>query len=402
MLETIRQYAEEQLAATGSIDVVRDRHARYYAEQATAHFAIWDSPDQRNALDWVDSNFANLRAGFRWAVDQLDFPAAAAIAAHATMLGWMLQRYEPVGWAEEILRPAEAADLALLPRLLTAASVCLWSGRAEVAVGYAHRAVELEKDPRYDPFETGWSAWFEAAGNVFAGHTDRSVEIYADLARRQGVARVLGLGGMLYLLPTVGRAEEAIAIAEEALSVARSHANPSLIAYVLAGQGRALAGTDPERALSVLHEGLRYATEHRLSSLVVRVERECALLDAVHGDPVQALTSIEAAIESLHRAGDHDTTAMTLAYLTVLFDRAEQPDAAATVHGATVGHASTSLVPNLAVTVQHLRDLLGGTAFERCVAIGAAMDLPEAVQYARQHIALTRAELRSRPQPTPA
>ena len=39
MLETIRQFAEDQLAATGTIDEVRDRHARYFAEQAVAH---WD------------------------------------------------------------------------------------------------------------------------------------------------------------------------------------------------------------------------------------------------------------------------------------------------------------------------------------------------------------------------
>ena len=37
MLETIRQYAEDQLAAGGAISDGRDRHAAYYAEQAVAH-----------------------------------------------------------------------------------------------------------------------------------------------------------------------------------------------------------------------------------------------------------------------------------------------------------------------------------------------------------------------------
>ena len=45
MLETIRQFAEEQLAATGTIsDEVRDRHARYFAEQAVAHWDLWEGP----------------------------------------------------------------------------------------------------------------------------------------------------------------------------------------------------------------------------------------------------------------------------------------------------------------------------------------------------------------------
>jgi predicted ATPase len=37
MFETIRQFAEEQLAAIGSIVAVRDRHAASFAAQAVAH-----------------------------------------------------------------------------------------------------------------------------------------------------------------------------------------------------------------------------------------------------------------------------------------------------------------------------------------------------------------------------
>ena len=33
---------------------------------------LWDGPGYRVALDWVDAEFANLRAGFRWAADQGD------------------------------------------------------------------------------------------------------------------------------------------------------------------------------------------------------------------------------------------------------------------------------------------------------------------------------------------
>jgi predicted ATPase len=56
MLETIRQFAEEQLAAGGSIVAVRDCHARYLADQAIAHWTIWDGPHQRDALDWAMSS----------------------------------------------------------------------------------------------------------------------------------------------------------------------------------------------------------------------------------------------------------------------------------------------------------------------------------------------------------
>jgi predicted ATPase len=104
--ETIRQFAQEQLAATGTIGEIRDRHARYFAQLAVAYWGMWDGPGQRVALDWVELELANLRAGFSWAADQHDLTTAAAIAAHTAMLSDTLQRYEPAGWAEEILESA--------------------------------------------------------------------------------------------------------------------------------------------------------------------------------------------------------------------------------------------------------------------------------------------------------
>ena len=87
----------DELASTGGLSEVRDRHARFFAEQAVAQFEIWDGPRQRVALDWVDVEFANLRAGFRWAADHAELDVAATIAAHAAMMAMPLQRYEPAG-----------------------------------------------------------------------------------------------------------------------------------------------------------------------------------------------------------------------------------------------------------------------------------------------------------------
>ena len=72
LTETIPQYAEDKLTAGGAISDVRDRHARYFADQAAASYRIWDGPRQGVALDWLDREFANLRTGFRWAAEQGD------------------------------------------------------------------------------------------------------------------------------------------------------------------------------------------------------------------------------------------------------------------------------------------------------------------------------------------
>src|SRR5271166_819610 len=49
MLETIRQFAEEQLVAGGKATEVRDAHARHFAQRETSIMALWDSPRQREA-----------------------------------------------------------------------------------------------------------------------------------------------------------------------------------------------------------------------------------------------------------------------------------------------------------------------------------------------------------------
>jgi tetratricopeptide (TPR) repeat protein len=392
LLETIRQFAEEQLASTATITEVRDRHARFFADQAVAHWAIWDGPRQRVALDWVDVELANLRAGFRWATGQGDLVTATAIAAHTAMIAQVLQRFEPVGWAEEILETATAADLAQLPRLYAAASLCAWTGRAEAGVGYAQRAVALEADSRYDSITDGWSRCWEANAYRFAGQLDRGVEIAADVANQPGPGRILGLAGLLNYLPVIGRAEKAMAIAEEAVGAARAYGNPFWIAVALSGYGRAYVEADPARALRALREALLFSQEHRLSLIEGGIARDAAVLEAIHGELEEALSLFDTAIDSLHRAGSVAHLAETLGSLAVFFDRLARPEVAATVYGTTT-HYGTGFVTSLPSAVARVRTVLGEAAFDECTATGAAMELADAVAYAHRQIQLARDQL---------
>src|SRR5262249_18712364 len=153
----------------------------------------------------------------RWAADQDDPATAVAIAAHTAMLGDTLQRFEPAGWAEEILEEARAAGVAQLPRLYTAASCCMYSGRYEDAVSYAQAALALGADARFDGFDPAWTSYREATPHLLAGRLDRCMEICANLAAQPGPAHVLGQCGLLLTLPMAGRAEEARVIAEDTL-----------------------------------------------------------------------------------------------------------------------------------------------------------------------------------------
>ena len=137
MLETIRQFAEEQLVARGEADEVRTAHARYFAGRETDILALWDSPRQREAYDWFTAELANLRTAFRWAADHGDLDVAATIATYAALLGFMVENYEPIAWAEELIEPARAVDHPRLAILYVMASQCWMAGRIEAAVGYS-------------------------------------------------------------------------------------------------------------------------------------------------------------------------------------------------------------------------------------------------------------------------
>ena len=63
MLETIRQFAEEQLVTSGAAGDARNAHARHFAGREADILALWDSPRQREAYGWFTTEFAKLADG---------------------------------------------------------------------------------------------------------------------------------------------------------------------------------------------------------------------------------------------------------------------------------------------------------------------------------------------------
>ena len=57
-----------------------------------------------------------------------ELEVATDIAAHAALMGFSVQLFETLAWAEELLEPAAAADVRRLPRLYTAAGYACFAG----------------------------------------------------------------------------------------------------------------------------------------------------------------------------------------------------------------------------------------------------------------------------------
>src|SRR6185436_16211045 len=98
--------------------------------------ALWDGPRQRQAHDWFTVELANLRTAFRWAADHGDLDTAATIATYAAFLGYLVEIYEPIAWAEVLVEPGRAVDHPRLAALYVMASQCYMAGRIEAAVHY--------------------------------------------------------------------------------------------------------------------------------------------------------------------------------------------------------------------------------------------------------------------------
>src|SRR5271155_908331 len=184
MLETIRQFAEEQLVAGGEASEIRAAHSRYFAGREADILARWDSPRQREAYDWFTIELANLRTAFRWAADHGDLDVAATIATYVGLLGFRVQTFEPITWAEELIEPAHVADHPRLAFLYVIASQCYMTGRIEAAVGYSD-AGQIVVGRGRDAPPYGTEAMLGMA-YILIGQPERWAELCrAQLARRR-------------------------------------------------------------------------------------------------------------------------------------------------------------------------------------------------------------------------
>jgi predicted ATPase len=189
MLETIRQFAEEQLVARGEASEIRAAHARYFAGREADIIALWDSPRQREAYDWFTVELANLRTAFRWAADHGDLDAGAAVAAYAAFFGTWVDNYEPIAWAEELIEPARAVDHPRLAFLYVMAVQCWMTGRIEAAVRYADTAQAVIGSGRHEEVPFGLEGLLGVA-YMAVGQPERWVEwCRAQLARAYSPGR---------------------------------------------------------------------------------------------------------------------------------------------------------------------------------------------------------------------
>jgi predicted ATPase len=151
MLETIREYASEHLAASGEEAAVQERHARYFlrlAEEAKPHL---DRPAERDSwLEQLEAEDANLRVALAWCEARQDRVELGLRLAGALAFSWVLRGalHEGRAFLEAMLAHSDSLDrsAARSRALAGGGMLAFFEGDFAAAAAYEEEALSIARE----------------------------------------------------------------------------------------------------------------------------------------------------------------------------------------------------------------------------------------------------------------
>jgi predicted ATPase len=391
MLETVREFADEELITSGAAQDVRADHARHFAEREADILALWDSPRQQDAYRWLTVELPNLRTGFRWAADHNALDHAAAIATYAGFLGWAIETYEPIAWAEELIEWANAADHPRLAFLYVVAAQCSTFGRIDAAVRYCDAGKSVVESGRGNvPF--GIEGML-CSPYVYVGQPEVAAEWCRTQIQRGRDTHTLSRTGLIVTLAVAQCHDDAIEASQGVIEAAENTQNPFVLSYALLSCAIALFHADPGRALEASRRGLQVAVDSGNRGNETYLVSLGGRLEAIYGDRLAALHYVDVTIRNYHNSGNPTNMRTALATLSVVFDGMRRYESAATVSGFGFIPFTAAAMPEVVHTIAHLRNVLGEATYESLAHNGQTMSPGEIATYAFDQIDQARAAL---------
>jgi predicted ATPase/class 3 adenylate cyclase len=308
MLETIREFALERLAAEGELEEYRERHALAYTglAQETAPRVVAAGGGQW--LDRLERELPNLRAAWSWAIEQGRGDVALQLAT-ATWRFWQMRGRLVEGRerVEQSLAAARDGDAALQPRALEAAgSLAYWMADFGPARDRYQRWLTLERD----------------AGNS-AGVADALYNLAFAYFVQQDAAREVATGRRL--------AEEALAMYRELGDTA----GQAQAVWALGGIVTSSDEPDFEAARRYLAEAARLFAELGNHRMLAWAHFTLAGTQARDGHPREARAALREALRLFVDLGDLSGYALVLRGFATLEWFAGRREAAARLAGAS-------------------------------------------------------------------
>jgi predicted ATPase/class 3 adenylate cyclase len=357
MLEMIREYGLEQLAASGELAAAQGAHATYYADLAEHAARALTGADQGAWLDRLERDHSNLRLALRWTTDSGDISLALRLAA-ALWRFWYVHGYLNEGRSWLSLLLGRAATLRNDPALSDARARAL-AGAATLAStqGDLQQTAALARESL---------ALCRASGN------------------REGTAIALTILGFLAVQQS--HLDEAALMAQEALAISRELGDPWILARALSCLGQtAYFQMEYDRAVEYFEECLLLnqrtgSLSHSAITMLYlgHVERE-------HGNLDSALSRYRESLRLSRELGDKLRIERELAAIATIFaargemERAARQLGTAAALRQTLGSDQHPLDrDSVATAEQAARDALGDD-FARIEAAGRAMPLEQAL-----------------------
>lgn len=290
MLETIREFGLERLAASRDADEMCRRHAEWCFEVAERARPYLKGSEAAAWLAALEQEHANLRAALTWSLEQGDGPLLVRLAG-AFLPFWQEHAHYGEGrrWLEVALALGQEAPAADRLRVLNGAGTMayLQSDIAE-AIRWDEQALALARevgDRKAEALTLNNRAGRDVEMGDYEGGIARLEESLA-LTRELGEPEsiVLTLYNLAFLSWLQGQGEKAAVRYEEALTLAREHLVDWAVPAILLGLGNtALDLRDYQRAAALLHASLKLGAARNNAEDVIATMEGVAQLAAATG-----------------------------------------------------------------------------------------------------------------------
>jgi non-specific serine/threonine protein kinase len=277
LLETVRQYAREKLFDAGETEQARTRHLAYFSRLAGEVGPKLLTREAIAGLDRLEAEQDNLRAALEWAVERDPIAAMEMVASIPEFWTQRASSIEGVDWANAALkaeaalpprRRAERDCQTAIARALAAKSALLFSlgdntGARDAAVASVALARKLGEMQTL-AFALGIGATAHAfMGDLVTARVWLEEEL--SLSRQIGFAPGIGLGlGGLVFIVAMRDPQAALPLLDEAIRFARELGNPWALGLALTNVARLarIAGRGAE-ARTILEEAASIARASR-------------------------------------------------------------------------------------------------------------------------------------------
>jgi non-specific serine/threonine protein kinase len=365
LLETIRQYAIEQLEQSGEAAAVWRAHRDWYLALAERAESEMSGPQHAAWLDRLEAEHDNLRAALDWSRLAYDF-----------------------GGEES------AAELEAGLRIANALAPHFWTVRGHHREGRARLASLLALDGRPTLVRTaalGHAAYLALRQGDYAAAPARLEESLArsrELDDKPGTARALViLGETLYASGELARAR---LLSEEGLQVAREVADWKLIESALGHLADiAYSLGDHGQAEQLYEAKLVLCQEKKYQHGIAYALRGLGNLARTRGDCARATDRLHKSLQLLVQLKDRRCTPLTLEGLACLASEHGRAECAARLFGAAEAlreAIGVTLLPAEQLdhdrAVGRARRALGGTRCAMVWAESRGLAFDEAVAYA--------------------